>query len=231
VKVDIAENLKRVRERIEKAALRARRSAGEIKLVAVSKGIEAERVIEAVRCGFITFGENYAQEFRDKYNAVEKATSREIEWHFIGRLQRNKVKYILDKVRLIHSLDSVSVAEEINKRAEKIKTKVPLLVELNADEEAKGGVKAEQLEDFLLELRRFPRLDVKGFMIMPPFFDAPEITRPYFRNTRELRDRLQIRFPNLRELSMGMSGDFEVAIEEGATIVRIGTAIFGPRRE
>ncbi|MCI0454199.1 MAG: YggS family pyridoxal phosphate-dependent enzyme [Candidatus Dadabacteria bacterium] len=229
--MNIAENLKSVKERIEKAAFKAQKSASEIKLVAVSKGVEAERVIEAVSCGIITFGENYAQEFRDKYNAVEKATSREIEWHFIGRLQRNKMKYILDKVRLIHSLDSASVAEEINKRAEKIGTKVPLLVELNADEEVKGGVKVEELDGFLLDLLRFPKIDVKGLMIMPPLFDNPEMTRPYFRNARELRDRFQSKFPSLRELSMGMSGDFEVAIEEGATIVRIGTAIFGPRSE
>lgn len=228
--MNIAENLRKVRERIEKAAFKSQRSAGEIKLVAVSKGIEAERVIEAVRCGIVTCGENYAQELKGKYNAVEKATSREIEWHFIGRLQRNKVKYILDKVKLIHSLDSVSVAEEINKRAEKINTKVPLLVELYADEEAKGGVRVEELDGFLLDLRRFPKIDVRGLMIMPPFFDNPEMTRPYFRNARELRDRLQSRFPSLRELSMGMSGDFEVAIEEGATIIRIGTAIFGPRK-
>jgi len=229
--MNIAQNLKRVRERIKIAALKAQRNVGEIKLVAVSKGIEAESVIEAAQCGIKSFGENYAQEFRDKCDLVEKAVGKKVEWHFIGRLQRNKVKYILDKVKLIHSLDSVSIAEEINKRAEKIETKVPVLIELNTNEEAKGGVKFDQIEDFLLELRRFPQIEVKGLMIMPPFFDNPEMTRPYFRNVRELRDKLQGRFPSLRELSMGMSGDFEVAIEEGATIVRIGTAIFGPRRE
>ncbi len=135
----------------------------------------------------------------------------------------------MDKVKLIHSLDSVSVAEEINKRAEKIETKVPVLIEINAGEEAKGGVKNEQLEDFLVELRRFHQIDFRGLMIMPPLFDNPEMTRPYYRNARELREKLQSRFPGLRELSMGMSGDLEIAIEEGATIVRIGTAIFGPR--
>ncbi len=229
--MNIAQNLKRVRERIKIAALKAQRNVGEIKLVAVSKGIEAESVIEAAQCGIKSFGENYAQEFRDKCDLVEKAVGKKVEWHFVGRLQRNKVKYILDKVKLIHSLDSVSIAEEINKRAEKIEAKVSVLIELNTNEEAKGGVKFDQIEDFLLELRRFPQIEVKGLMIMPPLFDNPEMTRPYFRNVRELRDKLQGRFPSLRELSMGMSGDFEVAIEEGATIVRIGTAIFGPRRE
>src|SRR3990172_6051628 len=187
--MNIAQNLKRVRERIKIAALKAQRNVGEIKLVAVSKGIEAESVIEAAQCGIKSFGENYAQEFRDKCDLVEKAVGKKVEWHFTGRLQRNKVKYILDKVKF------------------------------------------DQIEDFLLELRRFPQIEVKGLMIMPPFFDNPEMTRPYFRNVRELRDKLQGRIPSLRELSMGMSGDFEVAIEEGATIVRIGTAIFGPRRE
>jgi pyridoxal phosphate enzyme (YggS family) len=226
----IAENLKIVRERIEKAALRARRDSEEIRLVAVTKEVEAERIIEAARCGVDTFGENYAQELRDKYDIVKKALERKINWHFIGRLQRNKVKYLLDKVELIHSLDNLSVAEEINKRAERLGVKVPVLIEVNiGEEEAKGGVKLGHVESFLAELRRFPVIDVRGFMTMPPFFDDPEMARPYFRQLRELRDELRDKFPNLRELSMGMSGDFEVAIEEGATIVRIGTAIFGPR--
>jgi PLP dependent protein len=227
--MSISENLKRVQERIERAAIKARRSIEEIKLVAVTKGVEIERIIEAANCGVDTFGENYAQEFRDKHDLVEKALVRKIRWHFIGHLQRNKVKY-LDKISLIHSLDSIFVAEEINKRAERTKTNVPVLFEVNiAEEEAKGGIKPQRLKDFLVEIKRFPHIDVRGLMTMPPFFDSPEMSRPYFRHLRELRDKLQGRFPNLQELSMGMSGDFEVAIEEGATIVRIGTAIFGPR--
>ncbi len=229
MKMGIAENLKRVQERIEKATLKALRSIGEVRLVAVTKGVGAERIIEAAECGVDTFGENYAQEFRDKYDLVEKALGREIVWHFIGCLQKNKVKY-LDKIKLIHSLDNISVAEEINKRAEKIGTKVPVLVEINiGEEEVKGGIEFERVEDFLFELSRFPHVDVKGLMTMPPIFDNPEMARPCFRRLRELRDKLQRRFADIQELSMGMSGDFEVAIEEGATIVRIGTAIFGPR--
>jgi pyridoxal phosphate enzyme (YggS family) len=227
--MSVSENLKRVRERIEKAAYRARRGVGEIRLVAVTKGVNAERIIEAAGLGINAFGENYAQEFRDKRDLVEKAIGREVEWHFIGRLQKNKVKY-LDGVSLIHSLDSASVAQEINKRAEKLETNVPVLIEVNIGEEGvKGGIKSRQLDDFLSVLSSFLRIEVNGLMTMPPFFDNPEMVRPYFRKLRELRDRLQERFPKLRELSMGMSGDFDVAIEEGATIVRIGTAIFGPR--
>jgi len=226
----IAENLKIIRERIEKAANRVRRNPEGIRLLAVTKEVDPERIIEAARCGVDIFGENYAQELRDKHDIVEKALEKKIKWHFIGRLQKNKVKYILGRAELIHSLDSLSVAEEINKRAGKLGIKVPVLLEINiGGEEAKGGIRPEQVEGFLVELGRFPHIDVEGFMTMPPLFDDPEMARPYFMQLRGLRDKLSSRFPNLKELSMGMSGDFEIAIEEGATIVRIGTAIFGPR--
>ncbi|MGH7791104.1 MAG: YggS family pyridoxal phosphate-dependent enzyme [Thermodesulfobacteriota bacterium] len=226
----IAENLKSIRERIEKAANRAGRNPEEVKLLAVTKEVDAERIIEAARCGVDTFGENYAQELRDKHDVVEKALGKKIKWHFIGRLQRNKVKYVLDKAELIHSLDSLSAAEEINKKADKLGIKALVLLEVNiGEEEAKGGIRPEQVEGFMAELGRFPHITVEGLMTMPPFFDNAEMARPYFKQLRQLRDKLQVRFPNLRELSMGMTGDFEIAIEEGATIVRIGTGIFGPR--
>ena len=228
----ISENLKIIRERIERAARRAGRNPEEIRLLAVTKEVDPERIIEAARCGVDIFGENYAQERREKHDIVEKALEKKIKWHFIGRLQKNKVKYILGRAELIHSLDSLSVAEEINKRAEKLGIKVPVLLEINiGGEEAKGGIRPEQVESFLLELRRFSHITVEGLMTMPPFFDNPEMARPYFIQLGKLRDRLNPRFPSLKELSMGMSGDFEVAVEEGATIVRIGTAIFGPRKE
>lgn len=227
----IAENLKSIRERIEKAANRAGRNPEEVKLLAVTKEVDAERIIEAARGGVDTFGENYAQELRDKHDVVEKALGKKIKWHFIGRLQKNKVKYILDRVEVIHSLDSLSAAEEINKKAEKLGIKALVLLEVNiGEEEAKGGIRPEQVESFMAELGRFPHITIGGLMTMPPFFDNAEMARPYFKQLRQLRDKLQVRFPNLRELSMGMTGDFEIAIEEGATIVRIGTAIFGPRR-
>jgi pyridoxal phosphate enzyme (YggS family) len=230
--MEIAENLKIIRERIERAAKRAGRNPEEIRLLAVTKEVDPERIMEAARCGVDIFGENYAQELRDKHDIVEKALEKKIKWHFIGRLQKNKVKYILGRAELIHSLDSLSVAEEINKRAEKLGIKVPVLLEINiGGEEAKGGIRPEQTESFLLEMGRFSHVTVEGLMTMPPFFDNPEMARPYFIQLRKLRDRLNPRFPNLKELSMGMSGDFEVAVEEGATIVRIGTAIFGSRKE
>ena len=228
--MDLASNIKEVNERIEKAAKRSGRNIGDIRLVAVTKQVEAERIIEAARLGLDTFGENYAQELRDKHETVEKAVNGGVKWHFIGRLQRNKVKYLIGKVELIHSLDSVSVAEELNKRAGDAGIRMPVLIEVDTGgEETKGGVDMNEVEGFIDRLEDLDHIEVKGLMTMPPFFDEPEKARRYFVELRELRDNLKGKFPGLKELSMGMSGDFEVAVEEGATIVRIGTAIFGAR--
>jgi pyridoxal phosphate enzyme (YggS family) len=228
--MDLESNLNSVRERIENAAAKAGRDSSEIKLVAVTKKVEPERVIKAMNLSINTFGENYAQEFRDKFKVLEKEVDQEIKWHFIGQLQKNKVKYVLGKVELIHSLDSLSVAEEINKRAENMGITVPVLIEVDTGgEESKGGINPSKLEEFLKELRCLSSIDVQGLMTMPPYFDDPEMARPYFYRLRELRDSLLASFPKLNELSMGMSGDFEVAIEEGATIIRVGSAIFGER--
>ena len=228
--MDLESNLKSVGERIENAAAKAGRDSSEIKLVAVTKKVEPERIINAMNLGINTFGENYAQEFRDKFKVLSEQTDKKIKWHFIGQLQKNKVKYIMGKVELIHSLDSLSAAEEINKRAETMGITVPVLMEVNTGgEESKGGVKPSKLEGFLNELSGLPFVEVQGLMTMPPYFDDPEMARPYFIRLRELRDSLSASFPKLKELSMGMSGDFEVAIEEGATIIRVGSAIFGER--
>jgi pyridoxal phosphate enzyme (YggS family) len=228
--MDLESNLNSVRERIENAAAKAGRDSSEIKLVAVTKKVEPERVIKSINLGINTFGENYAQEFRDKFKVLEKEVDQEIKWHFIGQLQKNKVKYVMGKVELIHSLDSLSVAEEINKRAENMGITVPVLIEVDTGgEESKGGINPSKLEEFLKELRCLSSIDVRGLMTMPPYFDDPETARPYFGRLRELRDSLLASFPKLNELSMGMSGDFEVAIEEGATIIRVGSAIFGER--
>jgi pyridoxal phosphate enzyme (YggS family) len=228
--MSIADNVRIVRERIQKAALNSGRDPKEVRLIAVTKGVSIEKITEAVRCGIDTFGENYAQEFRNKYEVIEKTLGSKVKWHFIGRLQRNKVKYLLGKVELIHSLDSLTVAEEINKRAQKLGTLVPVLIEVNTSgEKQKGGIPLDELKDFLNRVRDLPSVKIIGLMTMPPYFDNPELTRPYYRKLRELRDELQKLLPDLRELSMGMSVDFEVAIEEGATMVRIGTLIFGPR--
>lgn len=228
--MDLASNIKNVSKRIEKAANRSGRNIGDIRLVAVTKQVEAERIIEAAGLGVDTFGENYAQELRDKKETVEKAVKGGVKWHFIGRLQRNKVKYLIGKVEFIHSLDSVSVAEEINKRAGNAGIKMPVLIEVDTGrEEAKGGVDRDEVEGFIDRLKDYDHIEVKGLMTMPPFFDEPDKARPYFIELRELRDNLREKFPALKELSMGMSGDFEVAVEEGATMVRIGSAIFGAR--
>ncbi len=228
--MSLENRLKLVNEKIGNAALKAGRNIDDIKLIAVSKKMDPKRIIEAANSGVLTLGENYAQEFRDKYPIVEEGVSANISWHFIGQLQKNKVKYIMGKVNLIHSLDSVSVAKEINKRAGSLDIKMPVLIEVDTgEEEEKGGVAYDKVEEFLNRISSLQSITVKGLMTMPPFFDDPEMTRPYFKKLRDLRDKLVANHPDLKELSMGMSGDFEVAIEEGATYVRVGTAIFGPR--
>jgi len=228
----IAENVRRVKDRIEKAAKRAGRDPRGIELLVVTKSVEPEKIIEAARAGVEVFGENYAQELRDKRKIVGEALEKNLRWHFIGLLQRNKVKYLVGEVELIHSVDNLKVVEEIDKKGEKIGIETPILLEVNlGNEETKGGVLGEEVGNFLTELKRFSNVRVKGLMTMPPYFEDPEMARPYFKTLRELRDKLQRSFPTLRELSMGMSGDFEVAVEEGATIVRVGTAIFGAREE
>lgn len=228
--MDLAGSLRSVKERIEKAAARAGRDANDVKLVAVTKGVEPGRIIEAARAGQLIFGENYAQEFRLKKEIIDRTVVENVEWHFIGRLQRNKVKYLIGEAGLIHSLDSLSVAREIEKRAADAGIRVRVLIEVDTGgEESKGGVKAEELKGLLEGLREFPSIEVCGLMTMPPYFDEPERARPYFRALREMRDKLRAAYPGLIELSMGMSGDFEAAVEEGATLVRVGSAIFGPR--
>ena len=228
--MDLAGSLRSVKERIEKAAARAGRDANDVKLVAVTKGVEPGRIVEAVRAGQLTFGENYAQEFRLKKEIIDRTVVENVEWHFIGRLQRNKVKYLIGEAALIHSLDSLTVAREIEKRAAGAGIRVRVLIEVDTGgEETKGGVKAEELKGLLDGLREFPSIEVCGLMTMPPYFDEPERARPYFRALREMRDKLRAAYPGLIELSMGMSGDFEAAVEEGATLVRVGSAIFGPR--
>lgn len=229
--MDLESNLNNINHRIKEAAERAGRDPNSVKLVAVTKRVESERINQALDFGINTFGENYAQEFRDKSKVLEQDVDKEINWHFIGQLQKNKVKYLVGKVELIHSLDSLSVAKEINKRAEALEIKVPVLIEVDTGgEESKGGIQPSGLKEFLGELGKLSSLEVRGLMTMPPYFDKVEMARPYFIKLREIRDDLLPVFPELKELSMGMSGDFEIAIEEGATIIRVGSAIFGERQ-
>ncbi|MCS7284621.1 MAG: YggS family pyridoxal phosphate-dependent enzyme [Hydrogenobacter thermophilus] len=220
------EKLREVEERLQKACERAGRKREEVILLGASKSVPAQKIREFYACGLSTFGENRVQEFLKKYQALEDIA---IDWHFIGRLQSNKVKYILGKVSLIHSLDRDSLAQEINKRANVVQN---VLIEVNiAGEKTKGGIAPENLLDFYQHLLSYKNLRVLGLMCIPPYTEDPEKTRPYFAKLRELKEKLESEFlVKLPHLSMGMSTDFEVAIEEGATIVRIGTLLFGERR-
>jgi PLP dependent protein len=213
----IAENLARVREGIDHVCMRAGRSTDSVKLVAVSKTQPIEAVIEAFAAGQDAFGENYAQELHEKADALPEA-----EWHFIGALQTNKVKIVVGHSALIHTCDRLSLAKELSKRAVAKNLVQRVLLEVNVGREPqKGGVLPEQLDELLGGVRELEALRCEGLMCIPP---ADQDPRPHFRALRELRDRL-----GLRELSMGMSADYLVAIEEGSTIVRVGTAIFGER--
>lgn len=228
--MDLKSNIDSVKKRIEDAALRAHRDPEDIRLLAVSKKVPAERVAQALKLGLDTFGENYAQELRDKMQVVEQSSEKEANWHFIGSLQKNKVKYLVGNVELIHSLDSLSVSEEINKKAGKLGERQAVLIEVNTGgEDSKGGIEPDKVRAFLKQIEELNNIRIKGLMTMAPYSDDPEKARPYFRELRELRDKLSPDHAELTELSMGMSGDFEVAIEEGATLIRVGTSIFGPR--
>lgn len=228
----IAENIKVVRERIEAAARRVGRGPEEIKLVAVSKTVDADRIKEAVLTGITILGENRVQEAEEKVMSDElRVTVSKVEWHLVGHLQTNKAKAAVRLFNLIHSIDSIRLAEEVNKQAEKTDKVQRILVQLKlSEEETKYGVSEEDLISLLKGIKDLNNLKLEGLMTIPPFFEDPEMTRPYFKRLREIRDKVEEAGFKLPELSMGMSNDLEVAIEEGATMVRIGTAIFGERR-
>lgn len=221
----ICQALERVQERVLKACERSGRKREEILLVGATKSVKPEIVRAFFECGLKSFGENRVQEFLEKYQALEDLS---VDWHFIGTLQSNKVKYIWDKVSLIHSLDRESTATEIEKRA---KHPVRILVQVNVgNEETKGGVRQEHLKSFVERLLNYKNIVLEGLMCIPPYFQDPQKTRPYFGTLRNLKEDLEREFNlSLPHLSMGMSDDFEVAIEEGATIVRVGRALFGER--
>ncbi len=228
---ELIENLNRVRENIEKACQRAGRKVDSVKLLGATKTKPSTVLRWAYSAGLKVFGENRVQEFLKKWEELRDLP--DVEWHFIGRLQSNKVKYIIDKVRLIHSVDRPSLVDELQKRATKKGIKeVDILVEVNVgEEETKGGVKPEETPKlFEYILKNASALRIRGLMTIPPYREDPEEVRPYFAKLRELRDKLAEEFNlQLPELSMGMSHDYTVAIEEGATIVRVGSAIFGER--
>jgi PLP dependent protein len=231
--MSVSENIAAIRERIEAAALRAGRSATEIELMAVSKTHPPERIREAYAAGLRLFGENRVQEFAGKMGAL--ADLPEARWHMIGHLQTNKAGKAAELFHAVDSIDSVKLAEKLDGAARGLKKKLNVLIEMNVGGEmAKSGVApgTRELEDLLLAAPQFQALQFRGLMTVPPFADDPEDARPYFRKLRELRDAIakrKLSAIQMDVLSMGMSHDFEVAIEEGSTCVRVGTAIFGDR--
>jgi hypothetical protein len=223
----IEKNIQIVRERIAGACRRSGRDAASVTLIAVSKLFGAQAVDEACRQGLADFGENYIQELREKKEAL---AGRAIRWHFIGHLQTNKVRYIADWVHLVHSVDSIRLGSAISDAGRKAGRTIPVLIEVNTTGEgSKFGLHPEKTLEFSRELRALPSLDLQGLMTMGPLSANPEDARPSFRLLRELKDRIEGDGGKLPHLSMGMTNDFEIAIEEGATLLRIGTAIFGPR--
>ncbi len=226
----ISDSLSILRGRIAAASARAGRDPREVKLVAVSKNIDVERIVLAVDAGVRGFGENRVQEAAEKIPRVHA----DVTWHFVGHLQRNKAKDAVELFSLIHSLDSIRLARELDRRCEMADSTIDLLLQVNISGEAtKFGVPPEMARDVLLEIARYERLRVRGLMVIAPYSDNPEDARPWFSQARQLMrelGRLSISNVSMDELSMGMSGDYEVAIEEGATIIRVGTAIFGERQ-
>ncbi len=227
--MSIADNIAEIRERIEAACQRSGREAEEVHLLAVSKVKPATDIDAAFAGGQVRFGESYVQEFAEKVDQV----SSPVEWHFIGSLQTNKVKYLRGKVAMIHSVDRLSLAKEIDKQWGKIETPIDILLQVNlGEEETKSGTTAEELEVLARDCSALPWVRVRGLMCLPPWEADPEDVRPHFQQLKELSIRLaDLDLPQTRmdHLSMGMSHDFEVAVEEGATLVRVGTAIFGAR--
>ena len=218
---DIRANLERVRERVARAAERAGRRAGDVLLVGVSKTVDVGRIRQAIEAGVPALGENRVQEARGKVAEL----GRPVPWHLVGHLQTNKVRDAVELFDVIHSLDRLELAKELDKRGRARGRAVDVLVEVNVGGEAsKGGVGPDGLVELLEAVAGLPHVKVRGLMAIPPEAKEPDDSRVWFRALRKLGERY-----GLSELSMGMSGDFEVAIEEGATLVRVGTAIFGPR--
>jgi len=228
---DVAANLRRVRDQIDAAAERVGRDPAEVMLQAVSKTRTAAEVAGAACAGAVHFGENYVQELVDKQQALADS-GLNLHWHFIGHLQRNKVRFLAPWCALVESVDSVRLAEELDRRAAAAGRVQPVLLQVDlAGEETKFGCPEEQAPELAERLAALPSVAWQGLMTIPPPASDPEQSRPYYQRLRELREQLAQRFPgqSLPHLSMGMSHDFAVAVAEGATIVRIGTAIFGPR--
>jgi len=225
----IVDNLKEVEERIQKACLISGRKREDVLLVAVSKTKPVEMIEEVMRAGIVDFGENKPQELKEKHDVLPK----NLKFHMIGHLQRNKIKYIIDRAVMIHSIDSYRLAEAVNEEAKKAGRVMPVLVEVNiAGEESKFGLKPEETEDFIRQISGFSNIRVEGLMTIAPFVENAEENRKFFVKLRNLYVDIKsknIDNVNMNHLSMGMTGDYEIAIQEGATMVRVGTGIFGER--
>ncbi|RKM62303.1 YggS family pyridoxal phosphate-dependent enzyme [Butyrivibrio sp. CB08] len=224
----IKENIEIVQKNIEEACKRAGRDRSEVTLIAVSKTKPVSDLREAMDAGMTVFGENKVQEIREKTEEIKG-----VDFHMIGHLQANKVKYLPGKVVMIHSVDNVKLAQEIEKQFAKADIKIDVLIEVNmAAEDTKFGLSPEEAPSFVSEISLLPHLNIRGLMTIAPYTDDPESNRVYFKGLRELKDKINaMNIPgvNMDTLSMGMTGDYEVAIEEGATFVRVGTGIFGER--
>ncbi|MBS4534206.1 YggS family pyridoxal phosphate-dependent enzyme [Clostridium sp. D2Q-14] len=229
--MSINENIKEIERKINEACKRTNRSREDINLIAVTKTISVDIISEAIELGMTDIGENKVQEITAKYDALNDY---DLTWHMIGHLQSNKVKYIIDKVDLIHSLDRKSLAKELNKRAKKIDRVINALVQVNiAEEESKFGLKKEDVMDFLKMLEGYPYIKVKGLMVMAPYAEESENVRYVFRDAKALFEKIkkkELSNVEMKYLSMGMTNDFEIAIEEGANLIRVGTGIFGKRK-
>jgi pyridoxal phosphate enzyme (YggS family) len=228
--MSVADNLKTVMDRIAFAAKRAGRDPSSVRLVVVTKTIDIERIREAVSSGATLLGENRVQEAKEKIEKLGPIAS----WHLIGHLQTNKAKHAVKLFDLVHSVDNLELAKEIDRQASKIGKVQSVLIEVNiAGEASKAGMAVKEAPALVREIAKLKNVSIQGLMTMPPFSDDPEDSRPYFCVLRELAESIakeNIPGVSMQELSMGMSGDFEVAVEEGATMVRVGTAIFGERR-
>jgi pyridoxal phosphate enzyme (YggS family) len=226
----ISENLALISLKIAEAATRAGRKPEEVRIVAAAKGQGREKIEEAIAAGIKIIGHNYLQEASKELPG--KVTS-DLEFHMIGHLQKNKAGKAVELFNVVQTLDDVKLAEAMNRRAEAANRMMGVMIQLNlAGEEQKSGISENEVERLVVAIRGLPSLKLLGMMTMPPFFDDPDRASPYFGRLRELRETLMgsgILTPEMSELSMGMSGDFEVAVEEGATLVRIGTVLFGPR--
>jgi pyridoxal phosphate enzyme (YggS family) len=226
----ISENLALISRKIADAATRAGRKPEEVRIVAAAKGQGREKIEEALAAGIKIIGHNYLQE---AYKELSGKVTSDVEFHMIGHLQKNKAGKAVELFNVVQTLDDGKLAEALNRRAEVANRMMGVMIQLNlAGEEQKSGISENEVERLVVAIRDLPSLKLLGMMTMPPFFDDPDRARPYFGRLRELRETLMgsgILTPEMSELSMGMSGDFEVAVEEGATLVRIGTVLFGPR--